>query len=204
MPPEEGKAYEFGTKFENDSITATVALFNINKKNVQTSETCGTETCTRVSGEVRSRGLEADVTGKINEYWSVTGSYAYTDTEVLKDPILEGQPLDGVSKHTAALYLTRDFGHVGIGDLRAGAGARYASRWGVNDGTGVEYYLPSSKVADAFVSYKMKFENRDITLQLNLKNMFDERYYVSSSGLGSPAIVIGEPRQLIGRVKLDF
>ncbi|EPM49168.1 ferrichrome-iron receptor [Pseudomonas syringae pv. actinidiae ICMP 18804] len=204
LPPEEGKAYEFGTKFENDSITATVALFNINKKNVQTSETCGTETCTRVSGEVRSRGLEADVTGKINEYWSVTGSYAYTDTEVLKDPILEGQPLDGVSKHTAALYLTRDFGHVGIGDLRAGAGARYASRWGVNDGTGVEYYLPSSKVADAFVSYKMKFENRDITLQLNLKNMFDERYYVSSSGLGSPAIVIGEPRQLIGRVKLDF
>lgn len=204
LPPEEGKAYEFGTKFENDSITATVALFNINKKNVQTSETCGTETCTRVSGEVRSRGLEADVTGKINEYWSVTGSYAYTDTEVLKDPILEGQPLDGVSKHTAALYVTRDFGHVGIGDLRAGAGARYASRWGVNDGTGVEYYLPSSKVADAFVSYKMKFDKRDLTLQLNLKNMFDERYYVSSSGLGSPAIVIGEPRQLVGRVKLDF
>lgn len=204
LPPEEGKAYEFGTKFENDAITATVALFTINKKNVQTSEACGAEMCTRVSGEVRSRGLEADITGQLDEFWSVTGSYAYTDTEVLKDPILEGAPLDGVSKHTAAAYLTRDFGHVGVGDLRAGAGARYASRWRVNDGAGVEYYLPSSTVADAFVSYKMKIEDRDLTLQLNLKNVFDERYYVSSSGLGSPAIVIGEPRQLVARAKLDF
>ncbi|HEY0287060.1 MAG TPA: TonB-dependent siderophore receptor [Pseudomonas sp.] len=204
LPPEEGKAYEIGTKFQNNYLTATVALFNINKKNVQTSEQCGTETCTRVSGEVRSRGLEADITGQINDAWSITGSYAYTDTEVLEDPILKGQPLDGVSKHTAAVYLTRDFGHVGIGDLRAGAGARYASRWGVNDGTGVEYYLPSSKVADAFVAYKMKLDERDLTLQLNLKNMFDERYYTSASGLGSPAIVIGEPRQLVARAKLDF
>jgi iron complex outermembrane receptor protein len=130
LPPEEGKAYEFGTKFENDAITATVALFTINKKNVQTSEACGTEICTRVSGEVRSRGLEADITGQLDEFWSITGSYAYTDTEVLKDPILEGAPLDGVSKHTAAAYLTRDFGHVGVGDLRAGAGARYAAAGG--------------------------------------------------------------------------
>ena len=204
LPPEEGKAYEIGSKFQNDYLTATVAVFNINKKNVQTSEQCGTETCTRVSGEVQSRGLEADITGQINENWSITGSYAYTDTEVLEDPILKGQPLDGVSKHTAAVYLTRDFGHVGIGNLRAGAGARYASRWGVNDGTGVEYYLPSSKVADAFVAYKMKLDERDLTLQLNLKNMFDERYYTSASGLGSPAIVIGEPRQLIARAKLEF
>ncbi|MFJ3685495.1 TonB-dependent siderophore receptor [Pseudomonas sp. NPDC090208] len=204
LPPEEGKAYEIGTKFQNDRITATVALFNINKKNVQTSEPCGTETCTRVSGEVRSRGLEADITGQLDEFWSVTASYAYTDTKVLEDPVLKGEPLDGVSKHTGALYLTRDFGQVGIGNLRAGAGARFASRWGVNDGAGTEYYLPSSKVADAFVAYKMKLDERDLTLQLNLKNMFDEKYYTSASGLGSPAISIGEPRQLVARAKLEF
>lgn len=204
LPPEEGKAYEIGSKFENDSLTATVALFNINKKNVQTSEQCGTETCTRVSGEVRSRGLEVDVSGQLSERWSLTGSYAYTDTEVLEDPILKGQPLDGVSKHAASLYLTRDFGHVGIGDLRAGVGGRVASRWGVNDGSGKEYYLPSSKVADAFVSYRLKLQERDLTLQVNLKNMFDERYYVSNSGLGSPAIVIGEPRQVVAKATFDF
>lgn len=204
LPPEEGKSYEIGSKFQNERLTATLALFNIEKENVQTSEPCGTETCTRVSGKVRSRGLEADVTGQLGDAWSVTASYAYTDTKVLEDPVLKGQPLDGVSKHTAALYLTRDFGHVGIGDLRAGAGARYASRWGVNDGSGTEYWLPSSTVADAFVSYRMKLDQRDLTLQLNLKNMFDERYYTSSSGLGSPAIVIGEPRQLVARAKLAF
>lgn len=208
LPPEEGKAYEIGTKFQNDWITATAALFNIVKENVQTSETCGTETCTRVSGKVRSRGLELDVTGELDEFWSLTGSYAYTDTEVLEDPILKGQPIDGVSKHTASLYLTRDFGRLGVGDLRAGAGVRYMSRWGVNNGSAGsanrEYYLPSAQVADAFIAYRIPLEKQDLTLQLNLKNAFDERYYVSSSGLGSPAIVIGEPRQLIAKATLAF
>ncbi|WP_084304189.1 TonB-dependent siderophore receptor [Phytopseudomonas flavescens] len=208
LPPEEGQAYEIGSKFQNERVTATVAAFNIVKQNVQTSETCGDTTCTRVSGKVRSRGLEVDVTGELNEFWSLTGSYAFTDTEVLEDPILEGQPLDGVSKHTAALYLTRNFGRVGVGELRAGAGGRYMSRWGANDGAAgaanTEYYLPSAKVADAFVAYKMTLDNRDLTLQLNLKNLFDEHYYVSASGLGSPAVVIGEPRQLVGKATLAF
>jgi iron complex outermembrane receptor protein len=102
------------------------------------------------------------------------------------------------------LYFTRDFGHVGVGNLRAGLGGRYMSKWGVNDGSGTEYWLPSAKVADAFVAYKMKLDQKDLTLQLNLKNMFDETYYVSSSGIGSPAIVIGEPRQLLAKATLAF
>lgn len=204
LEPEEGRAYEIGSKFQNDYLTASLAAYTITKKNVQTSATCGTETCTRLGGEARSRGIELDVSGDLNEYWSLTGSYALTDTEWTKDPILQGTPLDGVSKNTAALYLTRDFGHVGIGDLRAGFGGRYMSKWGANDGTGTEYWLPSAKVADAFVAYKMKLEHKDLTLQLNVKNLFDETYYVSSSGLGSPAIVIGEPRQVIGKATLAF
>ncbi|EIK95692.1 ferrichrome-iron receptor [Pseudomonas sp. M47T1] len=204
LAPEEAKAYEIGTKFQNDYLTASLAAYTITKKNVQTSATCGTETCTRLGGEARSRGVELDVTGQLNEFWSLTGSYALTDTEWTKDPILQGTPLDGVSKNTAALYLTRDFGHVGIGDLRAGFGGRYMSKWGANDGSGNEYWLPSAKVADAFVAYKMKMDHKDLTLQLNVKNLFDETYYVSNSGLGSPAIVIGEPRQVIAKATLAF
>jgi iron complex outermembrane receptor protein len=208
LAPEEAKAYEVGTKFQNDNITASLAVFDITKQNVQTDAPCvtstGSTTCTRLGGEARSRGVELDVTGELGRNWSVTGSYAYTDTEWTEDPILKGQPLDGVSKNTAALYFTRDFGHVGVGNLRAGLGGRYMSKWGVNDGSGTEYWLPSAKVADAFVAYKMKLDQKDLTLQLNLKNMFDETYYVSSSGIGSPAIVIGEPRQLLAKATLAF
>ncbi len=205
VAPEEGKAYEIGTKFQNDYLTATLAAYTITKKNVQTTAACGAgESCSRIGGEARSRGIELDVTGQLNEFWSLTGSYALTDTEWTKDPILQGTPLDGVSKNTAALYLTRDFGHVGIGDLRAGFGGRYMSKWGANDGSGNEYWLPSAKVADAFVAYKMKLDHKDLTLQLNVKNLFDETYYVSSSGTGSPAIVIGEPRQVIAKATLAF
>lgn len=204
LKPEEGQAYELGTKFQNDRITASLAAFTITKQNVQTS--CGTN-CVRLGGEARSRGVELEVSGQLSAAWSLTGSYAYTDTEWTEDPILKGQPLDGVSKNTAALYLTRDFGQVGIGNLRAGLGGRYMSKWGANDAATTnnrEYYLPEAKVADAFVAYKLKVDQRDVTLQLNVKNLFDETYYVSSSGTGSPAIVIGEPRQVIGKVTLAF
>ena len=34
LDPEEGISTEVGTKFQNDEITATLALFNIDKKNV--------------------------------------------------------------------------------------------------------------------------------------------------------------------------
>ena len=34
IKPEEGKSIEFGSKFQNDSITASAAVFNINKKNI--------------------------------------------------------------------------------------------------------------------------------------------------------------------------
>jgi iron complex outermembrane receptor protein len=208
LPPEEGTAYEVGTKFQNDNLTASLAAFNIVKQNVQTSVTCADgSSCVRAGGEARSRGIELEVTGQLSRAWSVTGSYAYTDTEWTEDPILKGRPLDGVSKNTAALYFTRDFGQVGIGNLRAGLGGRYMSKWGANDGAtsnNREYYLPDATVADAFVAYKLKVEQRDVTLQLNVKNLFDETYYVSSSGTGSPAIVIGEPRQVIGKVTLAF
>jgi iron complex outermembrane receptor protein len=121
LKPEEAQAYELGTKFQNDRITASLAAFTITKQNVQTN--CGTH-CVRLGGEARSRGIELEVTGQLSAAWSLTGSYAYTDTDTdtewTQDPILKGRPLDGVSKNTAALYLTRDFGQVGIGDLRAG------------------------------------------------------------------------------------
>ncbi len=204
VEPEQAQAYEIGTKFQSDNLTASLAVFDITKQNVQTSAVCASGSCDRIGGEARSRGVELDVTGELGQNWSVTGSYAYTDTEWTEDPILKGQPLDGVSKNTAALYFTRDFGHVGIGDLRAGLGGRYMSKWGVNDGAGKEYWLPSAKVADAFVAYKMKLDQKDLTLQLNLKNIFDETYYVSASGTGSPSIAIGEPRQLIAKATLAF
>ncbi len=204
LPPEQGTAWEIGTKWVGEDLTATAAIFNIDKKNIQTNILVDGVYYTRVSGRARSRGLEFDLSGRLTSALSIVGSYAYTDARTTEDPILKGLPLDGVSRHTASAFLTRDFGTVGAGRLRAGAGVRAYSKWGAGDGNGKVYYLPSGTVVDAFVAYEMPVRGRLVSLQLNLKNLFDKTTYTSNSGLGSPAIAIGEPRQVLVRAKVDF
>ncbi|WP_206243616.1 TonB-dependent siderophore receptor [Novosphingobium terrae] len=203
LPPEEGKSWEGGAKYVTGRVTATAALYNIIKRNVQVSDTAadGTTT-TRAAGKVRSRGVELDVSGRIGRSWNVTASYALTDTKVLEDPLLQGNPLDGVSKHQGSLFVTRDFGQVGRGKLRIGGGARIASKWGAGDGTGKEYWLPASQVFDGFMAYSTRLGGKAVEFQVNVKNIFDETYYVSNSGTTQPAIVIGEPRSAMFKARL--
>ena len=57
-------------------------------------------------------------------------------------------------------------------------------------------------VADAFVSYETRWDNRPVRLQLNIKNLFDKNYVVSS---GSNIYVsLGERRQAVLRAVMDF
>ena len=204
LPPEQGTAWEVGTKWVGENLTATAALFHIDKSNVQTSVVVDGTYYTRVTGRARSRGLELDLSGQLTSAVSIVGSYAYLDAKTTEDPILRGLPLDGVSRHTASAFVVRDFGAVSAGRLRAGAGLRAHSKWGAGDGNGKVYDLPSAIVADAFVAYDAPLFGQRVTLQFNIKNLFDKTTYTSNSGLGSPAIAMGEPRQFVMRAKVVF
>ena len=48
---------------------------------------------------------------------------------------------------------------------------------------GADYYLPGYFVADAFAAYRMKLQY-PVTLQLNVKNLFDKSYETAT---GYPA-----------------
>ncbi|HFI5310485.1 TPA: TonB-dependent siderophore receptor, partial [Serratia liquefaciens] len=57
LPPEQGKAWEVGSKVElPNGVTGTLALFDITKRNVMVSELVDGETVTRTAGRVRSQG----------------------------------------------------------------------------------------------------------------------------------------------------
>ncbi|MNV99472.1 catecholate siderophore receptor Fiu [compost metagenome] len=62
-------------------------------------------------------------------------------------------------------------------------------RAGINNNS---YDLPGYVVFDAFATYTLQFE-KPVTLQLNLKNIFDKTYYTSSIGSTSYANAVGEP-----------
>jgi iron complex outermembrane recepter protein len=206
LPAEEGQAWEVGTKWQTDRITATTALFNIDKKNVLTAATDSAgSTYYRVAGRVRSRGLETDVSGELNDNWSAFAGYSFTDADVLDDPELAGTPVDGVSKHMASLGLTRNWGQVLGGQVRTGASSRYTGTWYIGNTEGIMYSLPSSMVYDLFASYERKVSNHPLKLQFNVKNLFDETYYTSGvSNANVPIVAYGDPREFLLRVSVGF
>ncbi len=203
LPPETSTAYEVGAKSELfDGITANIALFDIDKRNVLYNEIIGDETYARTAGMVRSRGMEADISGALTDRLSLIASYGYTDAKVLDDPDYAGKPLVNVPRHTGSLYLTYDLGNViGANSLTIGGGAHGVGRRSAT--SGADYYLPSYIVADAFAAYHIKAEH-PVTLQLNLKNLFDKTYYTSSIGTNNLGNQIGEPFQAQFTVKIDL
>ena len=215
IKPEEGKSIELGTKFQNDSITASAAVFNIDKKNIM-------RTVNSVStpvGEARSRGFEFDFNGRVTQGLSVGASYACTKTEVRKDSgafaVLVGKPLEATPKHQASLFANYDFSHLGAKGLRIGGAARYFGSWytyymrtnlpAVPAGTG--FKMDDAVVYDAFISYDTKIAGYETNFSFNVKNLTDKLYYTSSS-TGTQANIIpiqpGYARQFMLTASVKF
>ncbi|QVW24274.1 TonB-dependent receptor [Pseudomonas hormoni] len=202
VAPEEAKSWEVGAKLDIPGrVTGNVALFDIKKRNVLVANSEGPVTIYSAAGEVRSRGLEVDLTGQLSDRWSMIGSYAYTDAEVTEDPTYKGKKLQNVAKNTGSLSAVYDFGTIVGGDqLRVGAGARYV---GERAGNAVnDFDLPSYTVADAFATYDTKVEGQKVKFQLNVKNLFDRTYYTSAASRFF--VSMGDSRQVSLSSTLEF
>ncbi|MFH5027865.1 TonB-dependent siderophore receptor [Citrobacter freundii complex sp. 2024EL-00237] len=203
LPPETSTAYEVGAKFDIfDGITANIALFDIDKRNVLYNEMINGETVAKTAGRVRSQGVEVDVAGSLTTNTNIIASYGYTAAKVTEDPDYKGKSLPNVPKHTGSLFLTYDIQNAFMGNiLTIGGGGHGVSRRSATNGA--DYYLPGYFVADAFAAYKMKLQY-PVTLQLNVKNLFDKTYYTSSIATNNLGNQIGDPREVQFTVKMEF
>ena len=67
--------------FFDQNLTATLAFYQLTKDNIATAAP-GSLT-TSIVGNVRSRGIELDVSGRVNDNLSLIGNYAHTQTKIL-------------------------------------------------------------------------------------------------------------------------
>lgn len=212
LEPEEGKSIEFGTKFQNNSITAMAALFNIDKKNIINN----VNNISYTSGKANSRGVEFDFNGRITDGLSVSSSYTYTKTKLKEDINMAwkvGKPLEATPKHQASLFANYDFTHLGVKGLRIGGGARYFGSWYTYNqqknsvAYGSFYKLPHAITYDAFVSYTTRISGYETNFAFNVKNLTDKLYYVTaSSGTDSSVLPItpGYARQFMLTASVKF
>ncbi|WP_341208311.1 TonB-dependent siderophore receptor [uncultured Sphingomonas sp.] len=202
--PERGRSFEVGAKLDVPGrVSATLALYDIDKRNVLVSQFNSATSLTdyRTAGRAISRGVEFDVSGKLTRALSLIGSYAYTHARTTDDPVFAGKQLANVAPHTASLSAAYDVGAIAGDDrLRIGAGGRYVARRPGDSAN--SFWLDDYVVADAFVTYDTALAGRRVTFQFNLKNVFDKTYYTSA--VNPYGVAIGDPRRAIGTMSFAF
>ncbi|MDL0089393.1 TonB-dependent siderophore receptor [Campylobacter gastrosuis] len=217
LPPEEGESVELGTKFQNNNITATAAIFNIDKKNVSYSTTINGVSTLLIAGKQRSRGFEFDLSGRVTNGLNVGSSYTYTKATTKEDidtPWRAGKQLEATPKHQASLFANYDFSHIGLKGFRVGGGARYFGSWqtynmnGKTGTIGTPYKLPHAVTYDAFISYTTKISGYETNFALNVKNLTDKLYFTTAAS-GTQAenvipVIPGYARQIMLTASVKF
>jgi iron complex outermembrane receptor protein len=185
---EEGESLEVGLKFEslNKRVGGTLSLYQIDKENVLTgSDPSGNYSI--AAGEVRSKGIEIDINGKVTDNVKISTNYAYTNTEITKDSggavdyltgnvvNLEGKELSNVPKHSGGILAMWEDSLSSSSSYGIGSGISYV---GKREGNYINSFTLPSYTTVKLVSYWKADKN--LTFKFNIDNLFDKEYIVSS------------------------
>ncbi|WP_187263563.1 TonB-dependent receptor [Pontibacter beigongshangensis] len=190
---------EAGTKIGllNDKVNFKAAYFNITRTNVPVPSPEDVNFNIQV-GEVRSEGVETDVTGEVLPGLNVIATYSYTNARVTKDTKESniGTAFRGVSKHSSSLWTTYELQGGLLQGLGFGGGfSSYGDR--PVDATD-SFRLPGYTRYDATVYYG----NKRFHAAVNVRNLTNVRYYEGSQS--ATAIMPGAPRHVQGTVGIKF
>ncbi|MCG9739264.1 TonB-dependent siderophore receptor [Shewanella insulae] len=195
LEPEYGEQYEVGTKWElfDGSLLLTGAVFDITVSNVTVTQdldvipTSGDRTITTQSGEQRHKGFEMGAQGQLSDKWFMTGSMMYLDAEYQRpeEDRLNGKtPVDAPewsaniwTRYEMTEALALNFGAIYVGE-------RFAN---TDNTISKDAYVRF----DIGAAYTMDVMGSDVSVRLNVKNLFDTDYLAGGTNTD---VTVGEGR----------
>lgn len=203
--PQTAKQYEIGGKYSalDESLTGSIAIFHLVKNNILTPDISTPAPNDQIPiGQVRNRGVEVDISGRVTNHVNVIATYAYSNAVITKDNSGNaGNTMPNVPRHAASVWAKYDTAPGAAEGWQAGAGAYVRSqRQGDNANS---WQLPGYARIDAMLGYRTKIAGKGITAQVNIQNLFDTTYF-DRGGSGGTLAKYGEPRTAIGSLKIDF
>jgi outer membrane receptor for ferric coprogen and ferric-rhodotorulic acid len=184
LDPLIGKSYEAGLKgeFLAERLNASAAVFRIDQDNFAVEDTGflvpGTNTpAQRASKGVRSQGYELEVSGELAPGWSIGGGWTQFS-------VRDAQGADVALDHPRKLL--KLFGKYAFQGRLQGLSVGFGVDWesaqlstAKHPVTGLLERVgqPAHAVADLMARYDI---GKQAFVQLNIDNLFDEKYYSSS------------------------
>ncbi len=201
--PEESKSTEIGAKFQVNSWTGSIAVFDAYKSNILTADTVNATSIQL--GEIRSTGVELDAQGYVADRLSMTFSYAWLDTRTTRAfedndwwaTIKEGSPILNVPEHTVSLSAKQAFDLAGR-EAYVSANYQYIDER-LGDTVNQDYRLPSYSLVNLSAGSDI---GSGFSGKLVINNLFDESYIPNSyNALWTQP---GEPRTVKANVTYAF
>lgn len=196
MDPQKTTNIEVGTKWDviEKQLALTAALYRTENKNELTVTDPTTNEIIQ-TGKRRVEGLELGAVGQITRNWSIIAGLATMDAKIIQGTT--GNSAAGAGTRwspdfTATLWTSYKFNDA----FSFGGGVRHTSEQkrvidpSVNVATQNTPAIPAYTVADAVATYKV---NKNVSLQLNVYNLFD-KFYIGSLNNGGSRSAIGMSR----------
>jgi len=206
LPPVSGANHELGIKgaLHNDRLNLAFALFRIEETDraVAISETIVGNCCYATNGEVRSQGVDLELSGQVQPSVQIGAGYTFNRAKYLRDPDYQGQAFRShVPKHLFRLWMSWQLpGQWDAWSLGGGINAQ--SRTSTESGAPpVRMHQGSYVIANLRFGYAL---SPNWSLAFNLNNLFDRHYYSRLGGAPSNGNVYGEPRNVMFSVRARY
>ncbi|MCW1984942.1 UNVERIFIED_ORG: catecholate siderophore receptor [Sphingomonas sp. R1F5B] len=215
---ERTRSYEVGTKWNvfGEGLSLTLAAFQTETTNARATDANGTVT---FIGNKRVKGIEVSASGNITDRWNVFGGYTYMDSTIINGGTTAvtaggvtyyvpspstGQRFPNTPDHSFTANTT----YKATDRLSLGANALYMSKvyggYGAAVSGGVvtktlARYVPGYWRFDANASFQV---TPRFSLQANINNLFDKRYYDKAYSSHFASQAAGRTAILTANVKL--
>ncbi|MBP7566288.1 MAG: catecholate siderophore receptor Fiu [Burkholderiaceae bacterium] len=203
LDPQKASNVELGTKWDvlDGKLALTAAVFRSENRNELILDSV-TNTYTQI-GRKTVRGIELGAVGQITPAWAVTAGLSLLDPEIAQGSAAQQ---GGVIQWTPKTAFTSWTTYKLPMGLTIGGGVRYVATVARSNNVATQNLatsfgqVPSYWVADAMGSYEI---SKNVTLQLNVYNLFDKQYVQSINGNGN-RYTPGAPRSALVTANFKF
>jgi iron complex outermembrane receptor protein len=183
--PEESTTIEGGLKFDiGQQLTGQIAGYQIERKNVAVTDTADLKRRSKAAGQQRSRGIETDLTWKVNDALSILANYAHTDARFTDN--LAGVPANNrlplVPEDSGRLWVNYRFQQPFLEGLSIGGGVYAQGKSYLSNNN--TFRVAGYHTFDASIAY----EHKNFRVATTVKNLTNEHYYQAYNYFGGRVI----------------
>ena len=192
LDPVTGKGYDVGFKSSllDGRLAGSISFYGVKREDISSRDSAREVATARqpwfIYGDAEeSNGIELDLSYNPLANWQMMIGYSHAtkaETVTSVTPARVGLPLAAFPEKVLSIWTKYDVRSGALNGWSFGGGLRTSSSARFVADQNVTASMPSYTTLDLLVQYRTKFAGRDVTAQLNVRNVTDEEYREGNMG----------------------